>query len=164
MKDIKLKIAAITLSLCAFTLVTSCDEGGEPDPGGTSMQRYAGDWWITISDPDGPLAPPLLHSTYNTAANDNTLWIDDHQNAYWIKCKVTVNSDGTFSGSDLPNLNDPGSTVTITEGKIIKNGGTSRGGHVVDSIYFRAHFSYDDEGYDIIHAGHKRTGFLEDEF
>ena len=157
-----------TLALCFIAIsFASCDEGGEPEPGGTSMEQYAGDWWITLTDSDGEtVVEHALHSTYNAAANDNTMWVDDHLGGYALKSKVNVNmEDGTFSAVDAENisLEDQG-TVTITEGRIIKGGGTSRGGHVVDSIYFRVHFSYDDPGYDIIHAGHKRTGFLEDEY
>lgn len=160
----KLKITSLILSVIALVSMSSCDEGGNPDAGGTSVEKYAGDWWISLSDPDGEILGHVLHSTYNTSANDNTMWFDDHSHGYWIKAKVNVNlADGTFSATDAPNIGDAG-TVTITEGKIIKNGGLSRGGHVVDSIYLRAHFSYDDAGYDIIYTGHKRTGFLEDEY
>jgi hypothetical protein len=92
------------------------------------------------------------------------MWIDDFENGYWIKCKVTVNlADGTFSATASENLYD-GSLVTITDGKIEKNAATSLGGHTVDKISFRAHFDYDSDGYDILYEGHKRTGFLEDEY
>ena len=164
MKILKFKISVLLITVLGFATLSSCDEGGKPDAGGTNMAKYAGDWYISLSDPDGPIVDHALHSTYNTAANDNTMWIDDHQNGYYLKCKVTVDMDnGTFTATDAPNVIDAG-TVTITDGKIIKNGGHSRGGHVVDSIYFKAHFSYDDPGYDITYGGHKRTGFLEDEY
>ncbi len=172
MKKAKYLIAALFFVISAGLTFTSCDEGGEPEPGGTNMQRYAGDWYISATDTNGDvLFEHALHSTYNTAANDNTMWIDDHTNGWWLKGKVTVDLDnGTFaSEGDVENIivvpgQGPQGSVTITEGKIIKDGGISRGGHVVDSIYFRVHFSYDPPGYDIIHSGHKRTGFLEDEY
>lgn len=164
MKKNKIKLIALLLSVFSLTIMSSCDEGGNPDAGGTKVEKYAGDWWIALSDPDGEIVGHVLHSTYNTAANDNTMWIDDHSNGYWIKAKVNVNlEDGTFSATDAENIGDSG-TVTITDGKIIKDGGHSRAGHVVDSIYFKAHYSYDDDGYDIIYTGHKRTGFSEDEY
>ncbi|HPW98573.1 MAG TPA: lipid-binding protein, partial [Flavobacterium sp.] len=73
-----------------------------------------------------------------------------------------INNDGTFSATDSENILDSG-TVTITEGKIEKNGAVTPGGHTVDKISFRAHYSYDAPGYDILYEGYKRTGFLEDE-
>ena len=174
MKKYKFTFAALALSLISATVLTSCDEGGDPDPGGTSMQAYAGNWYVNITDTDGnAYVEHALFSTYNTAANDNTMWIDDDTNGWWLKAKVNVDrSAGTFNTDGaVPNIivtpdgSDPG-IVTITEGKIIKNGGTSRGGHVVDSIYFRAFYDYPGTAGDIelIHSGHKRTGFAEDEY
>ena len=149
----------------SITLFSSCDEGGNPDPGKTTTGQFAGDWFITLTDSDGgSIVDHALHYTYNTAANDNTLWIDDQKHGYYIKCKVTVNTaNGTFSATDSENAID-GSKVTITDGKFEKGAGLSKAGHKVDKISFRAHFDYDDEGYDILYEGHKRTGFLEDEY
>ncbi len=165
MNSIKNNFIKGLFAVLIVSAFTSCDKTGDSNPGGTSMQKYAGDWFIKGTDSDGnPSFAYSLHSTYNTAANDNTMWIDDHQNGYYIKCKVTVNiADGTFTATDSPNLYD-GSLVTITEGKIEKNAATSLGGHTVDKISFTAHFDYDDPGYNIIYDGHKRTGFIEDEY
>ncbi len=147
------------------TLFTSCDEGGNPDAGGTTTQKYAGEWYIDVSDASGLLKAHVLHSTYNTAANDNTMWIDDKANYYELKSKIITNlENGTFSSKDAANIIDnKGTFVTITEGKIIHNGGKSKGGHVVDSIAFKAEFSY-DPGTIISFNGVKRTGFSEDEY
>lgn len=173
MKKIHSNIGYAFAALMLSAVAISCDEGGEPDAGGTSMEAYAGDWFVNVTDDGGNAAAEhAIFSTYNTAANDNTMWIDDHTNGWWLKGKVTVSNDGTFASEGaIPNIietpdgSDPG-IVTITEGKIIKNGGRSKGGHVVDSIYFRAFYDYEGEDFDIelIHAGHKRTGFLEDEY
>lgn len=162
---LKNKIIKIFLAIFLLTTIFSCDEGGNPEAGGTSVAKMAGDWYITLTDSDGEvISEHALHSTYNTAANDNTMWIDDHENGYYIKCKVTVDTKtGTFSIVSSDNLLD-GSKVTITDGKIEKGAATSKAGHKVDKISFRAHFDYDDPGYDIIYEGHKRTGFLEDEY
>ena len=154
---------SIICFLLALT-ITSCDEGGDPDPGKTNTGQFAGEWFIKADDSDGShVFDYTLHSTYNTSANDNTMWIDDYENGYWIKCKITINDDGTFSASDSYNLLD-GSLVTITNGKIEKNAAVSQGGHTVDKISFTAHFDYDAPGYNIIYEGHKRTGFIEDEY
>ncbi|WP_167398264.1 lipid-binding protein [Flavobacterium crocinum] len=148
-----------------LTAFVSCDEVGDTDPGGTSVESMAGDWFITLTDSDGHvLVQNALHSTYNTAANNNTMWIDDHENGYVIKCKVEVDTKtGTFKATSAENILD-GSKVTITDGKIEKGAGVSKGGHKVDKISFRAHYDYDAAGYDILYVGHKRTGFFEDEY
>lgn len=166
MKNIKLKVTALFIGLFISTSFISCDEGGDPEAGGTTTEQFAGDWFITLTDSDGEvLVEHALHSTYNSSANDNTFWIDDHENGYYIKSKVTADlANMTFSQIDAPNLLDAPTKVTITGGQIIKNGGVSRGGHVVDAIRFTAHFDYDVDGYDVIYEGHKRTGFLEDEY
>lgn len=165
MKNIKQNITRAILILFVLTAFTACDETGDTDPGGTSVEKLAGDWYITLTDSDGDvLYENELHSTYNTAANDNTMWIDDHSNGYYIKAKVTVDTKNmTFSVVDSDNIGDSGK-VTITDGKIEKDAATSKGGHKVDKISFRVHYSYDDEGYDILYEGHRRTGFFEDEY
>jgi hypothetical protein len=164
MNNIKNSLLKIFLGVVLFASFTSCDKGGDPDPGKTNTGQFAGDWFISLKDSDGAdLVEHALHSTYNTAANDNTMWIDDHENGYVVKCKMTINEDGTFTATNSENLID-GSLVTITNGKIEKNGALSQAGHVVDKISFTAHFDYDAPGYNIIYDGHKRTGFLEDEY
>lgn len=164
MKIIKNNIIKILFGILVLASFSSCDEGGDPNPGGTTTQDYAGDWYITISSAAGTtLVDHALHSTYNTSANDNTMWIDDAKHGWWIKCKMTVNlADGTFTATAQPNVIDSG-TVTITEGKIEKGAGLSKAGHVVDKISFKAVFSY-DPGTKLTFVGHKRTGFLEDEY
>lgn len=167
LKNITFLFAALGLSL-----FVSCDEGGEPSKakiGGTTTGQYAGDWFITLTDTDGNvLVEHALHSTYNTAANDNTMWLDDFEHGYFIKSKISINTvTGQFFANDALNIHDGGtddSTVTITEGQIVKNGAISKGGHLVDKITCRIHYSYDADGYDILYEGHKRTGFSEDEY
>jgi len=172
MKNIKNNIVKVLFGIFLLTAITSCDEGGDPDPGMTTTGNFAGDWYINLRDQNGDpitgIDDNALHQTYNTSANDNTMWIVDHHTGYYIKCKVSVNvQTGEFSAVESQNFDDGGdndTTVTITEGQIIKNGGVSKGGHAVDKIHFRAHFSYDAPGTDVIYDGVKRTGFLEDEY
>lgn len=164
MKIIKNSLIKVLFGILLFTSFTSCDEGGDPDPGMTNTGQFAGDWFINITDSNGDVYDEhVLHSTYNTSANDNTMWIDDHENGYWIKCKITIDENGNFTATNAENLID-GSFVTITDGKIEKGAAVSQGGHTVDKISFRAHFDYDAPGYDLIYEGHKRTGFIEDEY
>jgi hypothetical protein len=171
MKNIKNNLIKVLFGIFLITSFTACDEGGDPDPGQTNTAQWAGDWFITLRDSDGNAIPGVddnaLHQTYNTAANDNTMWLVDYQHGYYVKCKFTIDQFGNFSAANVQNFDDGGDNdtfVTITDGHIIKGGGVSRGGHAVDKITFRAHFSYDADGYDIIYEGHKRTGFFEDEY
>lgn len=165
MNILKNKLTIAFFGLLVSLSFSSCDKTGDSDPGGTTVEKYAGDWFISATDTDGATVfEHALHSTYNTAANDNTMWINDYENGYWIQCKVTVDvANGTFTATDSENLLD-GSLVTITDGKIEKGAALSQAGHVVDKISFTAHFDYDAPGYNIIYDGHKRTGFLEDEY
>lgn len=162
MSILKNKFLKIVFGLILITSFSSCDEGGDPDPGKTNTGQFAGDWFITGSEGGVDQFEHELHSTYNTSANDNTMWIDDHGNGWAIKCKINMNQDGTFSVTNSENIGDAG-TVTVTNGKIISGGAISRGGHTVDKITFDAEFSY-DPGVIIHFDGHKRTGFLEDEY
>lgn len=179
MNKLKNNIIKVLFGILIMTSFSSCDEGGDPNPGGTTTEQFAGDWYINLSDASGIFAEHVHHYTYNTAANDNTMWIDDHGEGYEIKCKITINNDGTFSTTASPNLattydptkpttaaNNPAyasDTVIITEGKIEKGAAESKGGHKVDKISFKAEFSY-DPGTIITYDGHKRTGFKEDEY
>ena len=172
MNNFKNNFIKVLFGILLFTSVLSCDEGGDPsreEIGFTNTGQYAGQWYVTLTDTEGAtLVEHQVHSTYNTAANDNTMWIDDHEHGYYIKSKYSINTaTGDFSATDALNINDGGdntSTVTITEGKITKLGALSKAGHTVDKIQFRVHYSYDAPGYDIIYEGHKRSGFLEDEY
>lgn len=172
MKNIKNNLIKVLFGIFLITSFTSCDEGGDPDPGMTNTGYFAGDWYITLRDSNGDPIPGvddnILHQTYNTAANDNTMWIDDLHHGYYIKSKFFINTEnGSFFANNSLNIEDGGdgdTTVTITEGQITPNGAVSRGGHAVDRIHFRVHYSYDPDGYDIIYEGHRRTGFFEDEY
>lgn len=181
MKNIKNNLLKLTLSIFALSLFISCDKGGEPDAGGTTTKDYAGDWFIYIYDSAGvEKVAHALHATYNTSANDNSMWIDDWltrkqlpdgapptasnaPSGRYLRSKIIFDlSNGTFSCLNQPNLNKTG-TVTITDGKIEKNGGTSKGGNTVDKISFKAVFSTaPNDVYTFV--GHKRTGLAEDEY
>lgn len=156
----------VLFSIFLITSLVSCDEVGEIDKEMTTTGAYAGDWYIDATGTDGvKLFEHVKHSTYNTSANDNTMWIDDHGDGERIKSKFTISTEtGSFSATNAPNLLAVGKTVTITQGQITKGGAVSKGGRKVDKIYFRVHYSDDAPGYDIIYEGHKVTGFYEDEY
>ena len=54
-------------------------------------------------------------------------------------------------------------TMDVLEGKIIADAGHSKTGVVTDSIYIKAVFS-DDPGTEYEMVGHRRTGFVEDDY
>lgn len=81
------KYMILLLASLAFTFV-ACDN--DTEPGGTAVEKMAGDWWVTVNafidgkeveDPFG--AGHLQMSTYNTASNSETeMWLDDLGN-FW---------------------------------------------------------------------------------
>jgi len=167
----KLKIKSYIL-IAAALILYSCDEDGyaDYDPGETTTQRFAGEWYIVGYAPNGEVAYAAqggdynLWSTYNTAANNENFWLDDHGSFFELKSIVQGNlSNLTFSGQeDAPEV-ITGGTVTIRNGKIIENGGrASISRAVVDSIYFEAEFDW-DPGVIYTFGGHERTGFEEDD-
>ena len=164
MKTILKKIYALSFILA----IVSCDDKGfdEYDTGSTPTQELNGEWFIDIIDEatGDVLAQHILHRTYDTTLNDGKMYINDYKAGYYLGGKVNTNTENlTFSTTAEENFQDPGSTFNITEGKILKKSARSQSGTVVDSIYFKGEFSY-DPGVIIIFAGHKRTGFLEDEY
>lgn len=104
-------------------------------------------------------------NTYNTSANDGTsIWIDDNTNLWTFKVNCPINSsDQTFSGTGLySNVDDYEVDVTITDGKITKDGVTSPSGQTTDKIYFEAEFS-DDPGTIYQLVGYRYTGLVGDQ-
>lgn len=165
MKKLKQNITRLLAAVFVLTSFASCDEVGDSDPGGTSTESMAGDWYVQTLVDGKVIADYALISTYNTAANDGkSFWIDDHGHVYDFKVKAPVTvSSLSFSGNNLASSVDGYDiNVNITEGKITKNDTKTSGGNTVDGISFKAEFS-DDPGtiYEI--KGYKRTGFLEDE-
>lgn len=163
MKKIITKITVLTI---IFLGLISCENDGYEkfNTKNTPGVALSGEWFVDINDEETGtlLVSHALHKTFDS--NDGKMYIDDAQLGWWIKGKLTINpSDLTFHTTDEPNLLDPGTTFTITEGKIIKNAAISKSGNVVDSIYFKVEFSY-EPGVIYIHSGHKRTGFTEDEY
>lgn len=165
MKKIKYSLLKIFICLSIIAGISSCDEGGDPDPGATAVVDLAGDWFVKLYSEDGSseLTGFSLFSTYNAASNDNTLWLDDHENIFPLKSKVAVDISAlTFTATDAENLFDAAGIATVTEGKVLKKATTSTGGNVVDSIAFKITLQ-NDPGNIYLIGGYKRTGLLEDE-
>lgn len=169
----KLNITKIIVALFVVSTAISCDDQGYDDYKqiSTPALPLSGEWFIDISDAEGNvLVQHTLHKTYDTNDGDGTMYLSDRIGAgpddfsgYYLESKVQTNVPNlTFSANDVENVSD-GSIVTITNGKILKGVGHSRTGVVTDSIYFEGEFDY-DPGNKIIFAGHRRTGFNEDEY
>jgi hypothetical protein len=164
------KLRYLFLPVLVAMLTISCDEDGYDDynPGNTPATSMSGEWYIDVTDEatGDVLYTNALHRTYDD--NNGGLFVSDRLtattfSAYEIEAATQYDLKNlTFGGNNLPNTVGYESAVTITEGKIIKNGARTESGAVVDSIYFKAVFDYDPEN-TIIYAGHGRTGFVEDE-
>ncbi|WP_158841404.1 lipid-binding protein [Polaribacter sp. L3A8] len=159
MKNIKL--LKITFFLTLILGFTSCDEGGDPDPGATSVVEMAGDWFVQLNGTGS-----YYHlSTYNTAAdNGKEMWIEDLGTFWEFKAKTPVNTNElTFGGSNLAsNYEGYEITINITNATISKGTATTSGGNTSDGISLDIEFS-DDAGTVYKLVGYKRTGFSEDE-
>ncbi|MGZ3837578.1 MAG: lipid-binding protein [Flavisolibacter sp.] len=159
MKKITIIISVLTLGF------VSCKKD-LPDVGGTAAQKVANEWWVELKDSTGADLYNLGHfkiSTYNTAANNNEIWVDDLKNAWSFKVKAQVDySNLTFKASAQDNEYYP-IKVNITNGKVLPNAGHSKTGNVADSLYMKVEFS-DDPGNIYTISGTARTKFAEDEY
>ena len=159
MKRIIKEIFSITILVLLFT---SCDEGGDPDPGGTMVEKLAGNWFVQYKQDGKAVSDYSLLSTYNTAANNGLMWLDDPSQELKVRIKTEVN-ELSFSGKDVFNqVNGKYNRITITDGKVLEKQATTTGGNVSDSIYFQIQFS-DDPGNTYTVEGYRRTGFAPDE-
>ena len=134
-------------------------------PGDTAAVKAANGWWVTFTK-DGADVYGLgtfFINTYNTSANDDSLWIDDLGHSWQFKCKTKINyNDLSFSSTNVQNQYY-NITVDIADGKILPKAGRSRSGNATDSIYFKTTFS-DDPANTYVISGTARTGFVEDDY
>lgn len=142
--------------------VISCDEKEEFEQINSKAVDAAGEWWIKFTKP-GYETGYIKVLTFNTSADLETeIWIYDRGS--WmdmkVKCPVDLNNL-TFSGQGLSNIQSD-NTVTISEGKITLEGGTSTSGLVTDAISFKIEMS-DEPGVVYTATGHRKTGYIEDE-
>ena len=145
-----------------FVFLSSCQK--VKDAGATSAVKVANEWWATLSqDGQDIIGKPILMATYNTAANDSTIWVDDYQNGWQFKIKALVNySNLTFSATAAQN-EYYNITVNLTDGKIFPKLGHSKSGNITDSIHMKLEFS-DDPGTIYEMNGVERTRFPADDY
>ena len=147
-----------TMLLCmAFT---SCQK---EEIGGTATESLAGEWYLMASVDGSPIYGPFHLLTYNTSANNpNEIWIDDSKNFWDFKVKGTGDINTlTFSAANAQNMKYD-CTVNITNGKIIKNGGTQNNGSPADLLMMDVEFS-DDPGTIYHLEGVRYSGLVEND-
>lgn len=169
MKNIKLNIKLILCGIFAVGTLVSCDDErgyDEYDAGGTPSQKLNGEWYIDVIDE--ATGTVYVQHAYHKMYDDNGVLMisdrigDEAFSGWWLETALDYDTQNlTFSASEAENTSD-GSIVNITEGKILKGAAHSISGAVTDSIFFKGEFDY-DPGTIIIFAGHRKTGFEEDE-
>lgn len=143
--------------LLTMTLTTSCEK---EEVGNTATVDLAGQWYVTCdaADESGNVVEGFedlfglgrfLMLTSNTSANNaSEILVTDIGNFWNFKVKAHADANGlTFSTNTTEdnNLVDGYAiNVTITGGKIIKDGGVQNNGTKADYIEFYVSFS-DDE-------------------
>ncbi len=157
------KIFSILIIAAAISLLNSCQK--TKVAGATAAVKVANEWWVTLTL-NGDDIYGIGHfkiATYNTSANDNTIWIDDYKNGWQVKFKSVVDYNNlTFAANNAQN-EYYNITVNQTDGKIIPKGGHSKSGNVADSIHMKVEFS-DDPGNVYEMNGVERTKFAEDDY
>jgi hypothetical protein len=165
------------ISIFALALVlglgfASCSTETDEPAGGTAVEKMAGHWVVTVDAYDE--AGNLLYEdpygmgewnmyTYNTADDDaDQMWLSDGNNfwGYTIKVNVDVNAL-TFDCKDLYIYSDNDGndvTCTITNGRIIPNGGLNVNGKPTDAIMYNIEFSDDPGSLYFVH-GVRYAGF-----
>ena len=145
-------------------IASSCTKKSDYNPGTTNASKVANGWWCTMTVGGVDIgAGTFFLSTYNTADNKDSIWIDDLGNSYQFKVKAKADMSAlTFKTTGATNETYP-ITVDINGGKVLPRAGKSKAGNVTDSIYFEAVFS-DDPTTTYVVAGTARTGFIEDDY
>lgn len=160
-------------------VVSSCETMDDPEIEYSPIFPVSGEWWVTCkvnNDDVFDLYYTRLY-TYNTSANvanEMVLKTSNSLFAFTAKSGVDVPSR-TFSVQNSTNITGGGSagvkSLSITNGKVIEDGGLSTTGVVVDSIYMEVTLDADasqklgvSDGTKLVISGVRRTGWNEDDF
>lgn len=173
MKNIRIYV----LILCAVAAFAGCTK--TQDPGQTNLQKATGQFWVMLyADGDEQYPSPFHLSTVNTAADKDSIWIDQLVNgliAFQLRAGVniqnmtfasTTNTENLYFTSKEDWVTNANTYVpegaTITEGKIMHKAAHSTTGVVTDSIYFKIKFSDDPTTYEMKGTG--TTNWPDDDF
>ena len=156
------KISFIAIGLCVV-FISACNKKNLPDKEETVAKKVSNEWWVVLSESGNPLTHEVKLSTYNTASNPDSIWIDDLENIWEFKVKAKVDLNNLTFSTDKSQNEYYNITVKIANGKILPGAAKSQSGNKTDSIYMEAEFS-DDPGTKYVIAGHARTMFSEDEY
>ncbi len=162
-----ISIFALTLGLCLG--FASCSTETDEPAGGTAVEKMAGHWVVVADiiedgqvyeDPYGIGEWDMY--TYNTANDDaDQMWLSDGDNfwGYTLKVPIDLNAK-TFKCDHLFIYNDGDADqfCTITDGKIIENGGENVNGKPTDAIEYKIEFT-DDPGTIYYIHGVRYAGF-----
>lgn len=163
------KYLILLLTIFSVSFV-ACDD--DTEPGGTNVEKMAGDWWVTVNvisngqDLGDAGVGHIQMYTYNTAANTGKdMWIDDDKNFWDYKIKVNVDyAARTFSTTDFVSNLKYDCKVKVTDGKILEGAATTPSGMPADSIVYNVQFDDDPDGLIYKVSGFRRTGFTADDF
>ncbi len=146
---------------------TSCDMKDNYENEMSKVVDASGEWYVQYGisldtlDVDGLGHLELL--TYNTAADDNTMWITDNGKFWDYKVKVDVDVENlTFSGDAASVVPSYNINIKITNGKIFKGVKLMPSGAYTDSISFNIVFEDDAAATTYLATGYRHTGFSED--
>lgn len=164
-KYISLFVVALVISL-GFA---SCNVETDEPAGGTAVEKMAGHWVVqvdvidngqVIEDPYGIGLWDMY--TYNTAADESDkMWLSDGNNFWGYQVKVPINLNAqTFACEHVFMYNDgeEDQFLTITDGKVVPNGGVNVNGKPTDLIEYKIEFT-DDPGTIYYIHGVRYAGF-----
>lgn len=160
----------LLLMLAVAFSFTACEVETDVEAGGTSVEKMAGLWTVTVDavdDAGNVLGPDFFGlgysqvSTYNTAANVATeMWIDDSANFWDYKLKVATDyAARTFTSNGEKDNVSYESKVTIDGGKVLEGAATTPSGMAADSIIFYISFNDDTSPEEYGFAKYKVSGF-----
>ena len=158
------KIFLIITASSAIFIFNSCQKVKQA--GATNAVKMANEWWVTLDLNGVQDVYGIGHfriATYNTAANDDTIWVDDYHGGWNVKFKAAADFNNlTFTANNAQN-EYYNITVNETDGEIFPKAGHSKSGNIADSIHMKLEFS-DDPGNIYEMNGVERTKFPEDDY
>jgi len=177
----------------SLAILASCQK--MTNPGGTATEALAGQWYVTydLVAADGEVVMEdfnegrSLCMTYNTSENDkNTIWFDDMENLFGLKCKVGANVEGFQFGSKEYSENEyydstdpegyPSELILVYDGKIVPQGAVTPSNGKADYVEFKIKCGgdgkstaeyylseYGGDGAYYLVKGWRYTGFVNDD-